>query len=91
MKSAYELAMERLNREQPMAPLSAEQKARLAEVENFYAAKIAERRVFLEGEIQKAIGTAEEETLRRQLALEIARLESEREEKKNRIREGKEG
>ncbi|MCX7713096.1 MAG: hypothetical protein N2035_05450 [Chthoniobacterales bacterium] len=89
MKSAYELAIERLNREQPLKPLTPQQKAQLSEIDSIYNAKIAERRVFLEGLIRKSLGTPEEATLRQQLAMEVSRLEAEREEKKNRIREGK--
>lgn len=41
MKSAYELAMERLNKEDPNAnkPLSDEQKTQLAEIDERYKAK----------------------------------------------------
>ena len=43
MKSAYELAMERLAKSDPdaSAPLSAEQKRALAEVDTLYQGKIA--------------------------------------------------
>ena len=43
MKSAYELAMEKLSKAAPTVTLSAEQKAELAELESKCAAKIAER------------------------------------------------
>lgn len=86
MKSAYELAMARLEKEAPSQPLSQEQKNELAELDSRYQAKIAERKVFLEGQIRQALGTSEESPLRRQLASEIARLEEEREDKKNAVR-----
>lgn len=86
MKSAYELAMARLEKEAPTQPLSPELKQELAELDNRYQAKIAERKVFLEGQIQLALGTSEETPLRRQLASEVARLEEEREEKKTAAR-----
>lgn len=89
MKSAYELAMERLQKQAPLTPLTPEQKAELAEIENRYQAKIAERKVFLEDLIRKAAGTPEEDALRRQLASEVARLEQEREEKKDAVRNRK--
>src|SRR5690242_5151236 len=54
MKSAYELAMERLNKSAPAAKLTAEQKKQLAELDSKYAAKIAEREIFLKGELTKA-------------------------------------
>lgn len=86
MKSAYELAMARLEKSAPTQKLNADQKARLAEVDSEFQAKIAERRLFLEGEIAKAGDPDAREELRRQLALEIARLEERREEKKDKIR-----
>jgi hypothetical protein len=87
MKSAYEIAMSRLEAQAPTVKLSEAQKAELAEIDNLYEAKVAERRVFLEGEIRKAAGdSVAENELRRQLASEIARLEEEREHKKEKAR-----
>ncbi len=65
--------------------LSEAQRAELAEIDSLYESRIAERRVFLEGEIRKA-SPIEVDELRRQLASEIARLEEEREDKKGRAR-----
>jgi hypothetical protein len=88
MKSAFELAMSRLEKESPTQKLTEEQKRRLAEVDAEITAKIAEKKVFLEEEIKKAAGNPETETqLRKQLAMEIARLEEMREDKKKKIRE----
>jgi hypothetical protein len=56
MKSAFELAMSRLEKESPTLKLTDDQKLRLAEVDAEITAKIAERKVFLEGEIMKAAG-----------------------------------
>lgn len=90
MKSAFELAMSRLEKEAPTQSLSAQQKEALAEVDSEITAKIAEKKVFLEGEIKKAAGDAlAQDSLRRQLATEIARLEEKREEKKAKIRESR--
>lgn len=87
MKSAYELAMGRLEKNAPTKKLSDAQKARLAGVDSEIQAKIAERKVFLEGEIAKAAGDpATQEQLQSQLAMDIARLEEKREEKKEKIR-----
>lgn len=89
MKSAFELAMSRLEKESPTQKLTDDQKLRLAEIDVEITAKIAERKVFLEGEIAKAAGDpASEAQLRKQLAMEIARLEEKREDKKKKIREG---
>lgn len=55
MKSAYELAMERLNKVAPTVKLTEAQKREMAELDSKYAAKIAEREIFLKGEMAKAI------------------------------------
>lgn len=87
MKSAFELAMSRLDKEAPVRKLSDDQKRRIAEVDSEITAKIAEKKVFLEGEIAKAADDRlAQEELQRQLAAEIARLEEKREEKKEKIR-----
>ena len=54
MKSAYELAMERLQKGSPTMTLTPEQKAELAEIDSSFNAKIAERRIFLTDQITKA-------------------------------------
>lgn len=86
MKSAFEIAMARLEKEAPAQSLSDQQKKELADLDNLYEAKKAERKIFLEGKIQGAIGTTEEEGLRRQLQSELARLGEELESKKARVR-----
>ena len=47
MKSAYELAMERLQKTTPSLSLTDEQKKELAEIDSKYRAKIAEKELFL--------------------------------------------
>jgi hypothetical protein len=90
MKSAYELAMERLDKSGPKEkPLSAAQKGRLAEIDTRYKGKWAEREVFLKEQLEKALvsGDPEEaEQVRVQLAREKMRLGEEREEEKERVR-----
>ena len=54
MKSAYELAMERLSKQSPTVKISADQKKKLAEIDSKYAAKLAEREIFLKDEMSKA-------------------------------------
>lgn len=54
MKSAYELAMERLRSEEPDQELNAAQKAELAEIDTKFAAKFAERELFLNPKIAAA-------------------------------------
>ncbi len=89
MKSAYELAMSRLEKGSPTRPLTEEQKKALSEVDSEHNAKIAERKIFLEGEIAKASGDELAiSSLRRQLAAEVAAIEEKRELKKEKIRQG---
>lgn len=89
MKSAYELAMERLEKTAPSVQLSDEQKAQLAEIESTYRARIAEKELFLKGKIEEAglkSSFAEFEELEKQLASEIRRLQEDCEEKKAKLR-----
>ena len=89
MKSAYELAMERLEKQSPAAKVTDEQRQQLAEIDDAYKAKIAEREVFLQAQIAKARATgdaAEVDSIRLQLSREVRRLEEEREAKKARLR-----
>ena len=89
MKSAYELAMERLAKEQPTVALTSEQKEQLADIDSTYKAKIAEKELLLRDEIRKAraAGNFEEiEKLEKQLASEIARLREDCEAKKEKVR-----
>lgn len=93
MKSAYELAMERLAKSDPAGrPLTAEQKARLAEIDRVYQGKLAEREIFLKKQLNDAYaeGKADEvEKVQQQIASERARIEEEREDEKERVRREK--
>jgi hypothetical protein len=89
MKSAYELAMERLQKTSPSLSLTDEQKKELAELDSKYQAKIAEKELFLNEQIRKAQaeGKVEEiESLQRQLVSEVRRLQEECEAKKEKLR-----
>jgi len=86
MKSAYELAMEKLEKEDPSSAVTDEQKEQLAEIDRLYDAKIAEREVFLKGSIAKAKDHAERQQLEQQLKDERAKINAERESKKDRVR-----
>ena len=89
-KTAYELAMERLNKTAPVAKLSEKQKKELAELESKYAAKVAEREIFLKGELEKAAGRDDFEAyqqLEKQLASDRRSLQAELEEKKEKVRQ----
>jgi hypothetical protein len=94
MKSAYELAMERLAKSDPDAtrPLTAEQKDRLAEIDRVYQGKLAEREIFLKKQLNDAYADQKAEEvikIKQQIASERARLEEEREEEKERVRRAK--
>ena len=89
MKSAYELAMERLEKASPSTPLTEDQKKQIAEVDSVYRAKIAEREVFLKDQIRKAQTTGkleEAQSIEKQLASEMRRLQEECEAKKEKLR-----
>ena len=89
MKSAYELAMERLQKGEPGVSLTDEQKKQLAEIDSSFKAKIAEREVFLKDQIQKAQMSGkfdEVEALQKQLASEVRRLQDDWESKKEKLR-----
>jgi hypothetical protein len=90
MKSAYELAMERLNKKDPQqAPLTSEQKAKIADIDSLYKSKIAEKELFLSPKIQEAkaagdIGTVE--SLEKQLRAEVNDFREKMENEKEKIR-----
>ncbi len=89
MKSAYELAMERLNKVSPTVKLTDEQKRQLAELESQCAAKIAERELFLKGEMVKAVDRNDAEAyeqLEKQLVSDRKTLRAEFDEKKEKVR-----
>jgi hypothetical protein len=89
MKSAYELAMERLEKKAPSVTLTDEQKQQIAEIDSTFKARIAEKELFLKGELGKAqsAGKAEEaESLQKQLVIEIRRLQEDAETKKEKLR-----
>ena len=89
MKSAYELAMERLDRESPKEskPLSNALKEKLAECDRVYDAKLAERELFLQSKL-KGAAPQDADKIREQVKYERERLNAEREAKKENIRQG---
>ena len=89
MKTAYELAMERLSKASPSVKLNDDQKKQLADLESQCAAKIAERELFIQGEIVKAIDKGDSEAvaqLEKQLVSDRKSLRAEFDEKKEKIR-----
>ena len=92
MKSAYELAMERLQKASPTVALTEQQKAEIAEIDSLAKAKTAEKEVFLRDLIVKAqaAGKFDEVTeLEQQLSRELRRIQEDCETKKERVRQGK--
>lgn len=89
MKSAYELAMERLQKQSPSNPLTEEQKVQLAEIDTLYRSKIAEKELLLKEQIRREEqkgATGEVDRLKQQLSSELRRLQEESDQKKEKIR-----
>ena len=92
MKTAFELAMDRLSKAAPATKFTSAQKKQLAELDSTYAAKTAGREIALKDEISKfaAAGDFEKvETLQQQWVNERKKLQAELEEKKEQVRQGK--
>jgi len=84
--------MERLGKSAPSTKLTDAQKKELAEIDSRYSAKIAEREIFLKGEITTALHKGDYEAmeqLEKQLVNERKALNAEMEEKKEKVRAGK--
>jgi hypothetical protein len=89
MKSAYELAMERLQKQSPSTPLTEEQKAQLAEIDSLYRSKMAEKELLLKEQIRREEqkgATDEVERLQKQLSSELRRLQEECDQRKEKVR-----
>ncbi len=92
MKSAYELAMERLGKNSPSVQLSDDQKKQLADIESQCKARIAERELFLKGELLKAVDAGDDEAvaqLEKQLVSERKSIRATFDEKKEAVRQQK--
>lgn len=93
MKSAFELAMERLEKQSPSAHLTDAQKAEIAEIDSTYKARVAERDVFLKDQIAKAQFAGKDDEvaqLEQELARELRRLNDDCEAKKEKVRKRRE-
>ena len=91
MKSAYELAMERLSQSEPEIKLTNEQREQLAAIDEKFKAKMAERELFLTDLIKKATmegNHLELQELETQKTREISSLKEECESEKDKIRSG---
>lgn len=86
MKSAFEKAMERLERESgPTKKLNDEQKARMAEIDRKIDAQVASRRLALDGDLGRAANAEEYSRAQAEFASDLADLESRREREKESI------
>ena len=89
MKTAYELAMERLASKEPERNVTPEQKKELAGIDETYRAKVAERETFLGAKIAaaKAVGALEEAAvLQEELARDLRGIREEWDQKKEKVR-----
>lgn len=91
LKSAYELAMERLRKSDEAAgiqhePVTDEQKAAIAEIRNFYEAKLAEVEVLHQGQIERLHDPAERTLREEEYRRDRERLTSERDSKIEKVR-----
>ncbi len=88
MKSAYELAMEKLDKSNPQPKLTDEQRKVIAEIDATYKAKIAEKELFLGDQITKATEAGQFDQippLEEQRTRELQRLRNECEIEKEKI------
>jgi hypothetical protein len=95
-KSAFEIAMERLRRKDAEegvehTPLTEAQRAAIAEVRNFYEAKLAESEVLHQSSLARTWDPEARATLEQQYRRDRERYVSEREAKIERIRRGDAG
>jgi hypothetical protein len=93
MKTAYELAMERLRQKDAEAgientPVTDAQKAAIAEIRNFYEAKMAERDVLHQSSLRATLDLEARAALEAQYRRDRERLVSERDGKIEKIRRG---
>ena len=93
LKSVYELAMERLRKSDADAGVESRtvtdaQKAAIAEVRNFYDAKLAEQQVLHQSTLRKMVDLAAREALEADYRRDRERLSSERDAKIEKIRRG---
>jgi hypothetical protein len=92
MKSAYELAMERLSKSAPTKTLTAAQKAEIAEIDSIAIARIAQAELAVKDQVAEAEAKGdyyEVDEARRRFAVDRAKIEEERETKRERVRNGR--
>jgi hypothetical protein len=93
-KSAYELAMERLRQKDREAgieerPVTARQKAEIAEIRKVYEARLAEREILHRASLRKTADPEALEKLEEEYRRDRERLVSERETRIGKVRAGR--
>jgi hypothetical protein len=93
LKSSYELAMERFKKSDKDAgverkPVTEAQKKAIAEIRNFYEAKIAELEVLRQSQLMAIADPADRETREQEYRRDRERFTSERESKIDKVRRG---
>jgi hypothetical protein len=91
LKSAYELAMERLNKSDEASgieskPLTDAQRSAIAEVRNFYESKLAEQQVLHQSRMRASVDPAQRDTFEDEYRRDRERLTSERDSKIEKLR-----
>ena len=91
MKSAYELAMERLRKKDAEegrveTPLTDEQRAAIAEARSFYASKIAEAEILHRSTLSRLFDPAERAELEESHRRDIARIREDEQRKIEQLR-----
>ena len=85
LKSAYEIAMEKSGSGKT-EPLTAKQKAALAEIDSRFDAQLAEKEILFEGRMRASGAGEESDLLRAELASERQSLNARREKEKEKVR-----
>ena len=94
MKSAYELAMERLKKQDPDSgrKLTESQKKQIAEIDSLYKSKIAENEILMKPKILEARRAGDETgacELERRFAEDLRKLREQSEREKEKVRKQK--
>ena len=92
-RSALEIVMERLRKKDADAgieetPISDEQRAAIADARSIYEARVAERRIMHQSALLTVFDPAEREQIDQLFRRDLERLESDRDARIRRIREG---
>ena len=91
LKSSYELAMERFKKSDAEAgiertPVTDAQKAAIAEIRNFYEAKLAELEVLHQGRVRASVDPTERAAREQEYRRDRERFSSERDSKIEKVR-----